>query len=101
MLHADGRLYTYNSTLAKGRRDWLSTHTTRYFSAVVGLHILGHFGMRDVYTLGIDGGSAYSPEFDPSTRLANGRDSFDVQFGEMKKIAAKFKMTVWPLEKAK
>jgi len=93
-----GRLYSYNSTLAKKRKVGLSTHHTRYFSAVVGLDILAvHSGAGTVVTLGIDGGSSYSPEFSTETLLANGRDSFDAQFAEMKKISERYEVEVKPL----
>lgn len=96
-LHMQGRLFTYNSTLAKKRKESLSTHTVRYFSAVVGLHILAYHGIKTVLTLGIDGGTKYASMFDQKTLLSNGRPSFDVQFGEMKKIADKFGVTVTPM----
>lgn len=95
------RLYTYNSTLARHRKDGLPTHRTRYFSAVVGLDILAAHGIETVLTLGIDGGADYSPEFDRATLLSNGRSSFDVQFGEMRKIAEKYLIDVKPLTEAR
>lgn len=100
-LHAQRQLYSYNSTLSRGRLVTLPTHTVRYFSAVVGLDILARNGVKTVHTIGIDGGKAYAPDFDPKTLLSNGRDSFDVQFGEMRKIAAKFKVTVRPIVEAR
>lgn len=63
----------------------------RYFSAEAALGILGEMGVKKIRTLGIDGGRQYSNDFKDladQTRLANGQPSFDVQFGEIKKIVA-------------
>jgi hypothetical protein len=99
ILHEQGRLYSYNSTLApvRTRNAALSTHLTRYFSAVVGLHILAAHGIKHIRTLGIDGGNSYAPCFNSDTLLNNGRKSFDVQFEEMRKIAEGFKLDLEPL----
>lgn len=98
-----GRLFAYNSTLCRDRRVGLSTHHTRFFSAVVGLDILAvHGGADTIYTIGVDGGTHYAPGFDPATRLSNGRPSFDAQFAEMRKVAARYRVAVRPLaEEAK
>ncbi len=95
-LDAAGRLFTYNSSLSRLRRKGYATHTVRFFSAVVGLHILAANGIRDVITVGIDGGTGYAPCFSTATLLSNGRSSFDVQSSELKRIAEKFGVTVTP-----
>lgn len=95
-LKEQGRLFSYNSHSDKKPRARLSTHTVRYFSAVVGLHILSSHGVREVLTLGIDGGTKYAPEFDTHTLLSNGRASFDSQFREMTKIRKKYGVRVVP-----
>jgi hypothetical protein len=54
-----------------------------YFSAEAALNLLAVAGVRRVRTLGVDGGSDYSRDFDDlkeKTLLANGRPSFDLQF---------------------
>ena len=96
-LVGEGRLYTYNSSLDRRRKAGFPTHRVKFFSAVVGLDILAANGVKTVLTIGIDGGSQYASLFDRSTLLANGRSSFDVQFGEMRRIAERYGITVRPL----
>lgn len=96
-LNEAGRLVSYNSTLAKHRARSLPLVHVRYFSAVAGLSILAAAGAKLVRTVGVDGGTGYAAGFDPSTLLANGRKSFDVQFGEMKRIAKSAKIDLQPL----
>ncbi len=54
-----------------------------HFSAESALELLAVAGAREVRSLGVDGGTAYSGAFDDlsvRTRLANARPSFDSQF---------------------
>jgi hypothetical protein len=67
----------------------------RYFSSEAALRILGTMGARTVRSLGIDGGRAYSSSFvdlAETTRLANGRGSFDLQFEEIENIVREHRM---------
>lgn len=96
-LNAVGRLLTYNSSLAKHRARGLPLIPVRYFSAVAGLSILAAAGVTIVRTLGVDGGNQYASGFDRSTLLSNGRTSFDIQFGEMRKIAKAAKLDLEPM----
>lgn len=69
----------------------------RYFSAEAALDVLGHCGVKDVRTLGIDGGKSYAAAFEssmPSTRLANGQPSFDRQRRLLRETAARHGMRV-------
>lgn len=79
------RLLSYNSTTAGKlpRMPGLPTVRLRFFSAVAAFNILGQAGVREVYSLGVDGGTEYAPAFDAKDRLSNGRSSFDDQFGEI------------------
>jgi hypothetical protein len=66
------------------------------FSIHALLNILGLLGNRDIYTVGIDGGSEYStlfpgPKFDWNI--------FDYQWAEIERIKNKFGMKVEPLFK--
>jgi len=81
----DRRLVSYNATTAGklSRMPGLPTVRLRFFSAVAAFNILGHAGVREVYSLGVDGGTAYAPAFDHKDKLRNGRDTFDDQFGEI------------------
>lgn len=96
-LFQSDRLLAYNSSQCYIKKSSLPTITVRYFSAVAGLDILAAAGVRHVRTIGIDGGSSYSKDFDKKTLLSNGRDSFDAQFGEMAKIVKKHRMDLSPL----
>ncbi len=82
---AEDLVLSYNSTLAHklARNGSLATITVRHFSAVAGFNILVAGGVREVYSLGVDGGTGYAPGLDVKDRLANGRSSFDAQFLEI------------------
>ncbi len=87
-LAAEHRLFWYNLGTAPAAREGSPVVPVRHFSAVAALNLLGLAGVRVVRSLGIDGGDAYSPEFDDLarvTRLAGGQRSFDLQFTEMAK----------------
>ena len=73
----------------------------RYFSAEAALNLLSLAGARCVRTLGIDGGTSYSPDFDDlkdTTLLANTLSSFDVQFQEIARTIMKTNMDFAPLD---
>ncbi len=91
-MYSRNLLYSYNSTRARNRVQWLPTVPVRFFSAVAGLNLLALAGVRVIRSLGVDGGTGYARELDAKDRLANGRDSFDAQFSEMRKTVAKFKL---------
>ena len=95
-LRQEGRLLVYNSSLAakKSERGPGPLVYVRYFSAVAAIRLLAMAGVKNVTTVGIDGGSSYAPVFNKSTLLANGRDSFDIQFEAIAETCQKFKMTV-------
>lgn len=82
-LDAEGRLLWYDLSTAPAPRGDGPTVEATYFSAEAALNLLAHAGARRVRTLGVDGGSSYSGDFDDlrdRTLLANGRPSFDLQF---------------------
>jgi hypothetical protein len=87
-------LWSYNSTRVSRARHHpkLTVVPVRYFSAVAAVNILALAGEREVFTLGVDGGRGYAPGFDPADRLANGRDSFDVQFAEIDRTVRRHKI---------
>lgn len=71
-----------------------------HFSSEPVLDILGRLGAREVFTLGIDGGSSYSTTFahlSEQTLLANGRPNFDVQFFSLDRIAKKHDIAIRPV----
>lgn len=90
------RLASYNSTVAHKlpQSARLPTIRVRYFSAVAAVNLLLAAGVKRLFTLGVDGGTAYAPGFDQQDRLANGRPSFDVQFGEIRAACKKQNATL-------
>ena len=78
-----GRLLWYDLSTSLVRHGAGPVVNASYFSAEAALNLLAVAGVRRVRTLGVDGGSDYSPDFDDlreKTLLANGRPSFDLQF---------------------
>jgi hypothetical protein len=69
----------------------------RYFSAVAAVNLLAVSGVREIFTIGVDGGSSYAPDFDKKTLLVNGRASFDVQFKEIRDTEKRKGVKVTPL----
>lgn len=98
-LHAQGRLLSYNSTVAHKMlaNPDLATVRVRFFSAVAVLNILAQAGIKVVRTLGIDGGREYAGCFDKAPLGANGRASFDVQFGEIQRTIRRHQLSCRPL----
>jgi len=89
-----GRLLSYNSTVASKltRNPRLKTIRVRYFSAVAAFNILAAAGVKDIVTLGVNGGTEYARGMNTKDCLANGRDSFDIQFQEIRTTVRKHKM---------
>jgi lipopolysaccharide biosynthesis glycosyltransferase len=70
------------------------------FSGSVAMNVLAAMGVKEVRSLGIDGGRTYSDTFGDlreTTLLANRRVSFDVQFDEMEATVARHGMSYAPL----
>ena len=95
-LHNQNRLLWYNLSTA-GRmkhREGSPVVGVRYFSAEAALNLLVMAGMKNISTLGIDGGTEYAPEFSNLKPLTNGQLSFDVQMRELDNIARKHQINV-------
>jgi hypothetical protein len=93
-----GRLVTYDFAHLDSDDPW--TIVARYFSSEVALGVLGRMGVDKVFTLGIDGGTAYSQSFADLTKetlLANGQPSFDLQFGRLRELAQQLQLELTPL----
>ena len=69
----------------------------RGFSGVAVVNLLASAGVKEVFTVGVGGGTKYSCQFDRKTLLANGRTSFDCQKAEFKLAGKRFGITVKPL----
>jgi hypothetical protein len=94
------RLMFYDSSTApvKLRRGrYRSVVRVRFFSAVAAVNLLAVSGVKQIFTLGVDGGSSYAPNFDKKTLLVNGRTSFDIQFKEIRQTEKNKGVTVTPL----
>lgn len=76
------RLLSYNASSAAKlpRHPGLAHVTLRAFGAVAAFNILAMAGVRDIFSVGIDGGTIYHESFDSKNCLANGNPSFDTQW---------------------
>jgi glycosyltransferase involved in cell wall biosynthesis len=104
-LSQEKRLFWYNHIAGKqllsaknSERALYENVEVKYFSAEAPFYILGMNGIRDIYSVGIDGGSSYNSSFSNSSLLANGRPSFDIQFGEVIKTIKKYDLIYSPLD---
>lgn len=82
-LSAAGRLLYYDFCSGKRRSGHGPVVQARYFSAEAALSLLALAGVRQVRSLGIDGGRSYGTEFTDlrdKTLLNNGHQNFDIQF---------------------
>jgi hypothetical protein len=98
-LSDQGRLVYYNLSNSPAVDD-APVIKVRFFSAEAALNILAFAGARTIRSLGIDGGRGYSSSFqdlEQETMLANGRESFDVQFAEIDAIVNKQNLDYAPL----
>jgi len=103
-LSEEGRLFWYNHIKGKAllsdrnkiRLNYKDV-VVKYFSAEVPFYMLGMFGIKELYSVGIDGGNSYDGKFSNSTLLANGRPSFDVQFDCIRDSIEKFDITYSPI----
>lgn len=80
-----GRLVWYNLSSSRPQGDEPRIEA-RWFSAEAALNLLVACGVREVRTLGVDGGRAYAGAFadlEERTLLASGHESFDLQFQEI------------------
>jgi hypothetical protein len=83
LMNESGRLLWYNLSTAGEELEDSPAVPARHFSAEAVLNLLARAGVRQVRSLGVDGGKAYSPDFDDlkdKTLLACGEESFDLQF---------------------
>mgnify|MGYP006291687335 CR=1 FL=1 len=69
----------------------------RFFGSVAVMNLLAMSGASHIFTVGIDGGSRYSQPFELHNLLANGRKSFDDQFGEFSITKKKYGVDIVPI----
>jgi len=100
-MNAQGRLLLYNHSLAEETHGDSPVIPVRFFSSEAVLNLLAAAGVRQVRSLGIDGGNNYSAQFHDlagKTLLSNQRTTFDVQFGEIAKILMNTGLDYAPLD---
>lgn len=71
--------------------------TVKCFNAVAAVNLLGSVGIKEVRTIGVDGGKEYSDSFKKDTLLANGRSSFDCQRIEFRNSERRLGIVVIPV----
>lgn len=94
-LYSEDRIFTYLSSLSSRscrRRNIGPKIYVRYFSSVAVINLLAGLRVKNITTLGIDGGTVYSKDFSDLTPLTNGRQDFDCQFKEIDKTVHKHKI---------
>lgn len=87
------KFYLYNCTTCKKEPLDIKLGQeirVRFFSIEAVFRILGIHGVKEIHTLGIDGGTTYSHYFSHLKPLTNGRNSFDEQFNELLQIIKKW-----------
>jgi lipopolysaccharide biosynthesis glycosyltransferase len=90
-----GRLVHYERAGKSRARDGTAV-AGGSFSGSVAMNVLAEMGVREVRSLGIDGGRTYGNTFGDlreTTLLANRRVSFDIQFEEMQATVARYGMS--------
>lgn len=106
-MDAEGRLYWYDhlgiKALLKHGLMPMGLHRqirVSYFSAEAAVEILATQGIKTIRTIGVDGGNTYSSDFLKShgnTLLANGRNSFDIQFKNIIRSITQYGLDYQPL----
>lgn len=99
-LSQENRLLYYNHLPKKRFGDDPLVEVT-YFSSEAVISLLSLCEVKTIRTLGIDGGNTYNRAFNylnNITLLANGRKSFNKQFGQMAKIIMKTGLDLAPLD---
>jgi hypothetical protein len=94
-LDEEGKLLWYNCSTWKGfpQNPAFPLIEARYFSSEAMFNILGRAGVKNIFTLGIDGGYTYASEFQHLKPLSNGRESFNEQFPRLKRICKDFNIS--------
>lgn len=92
-LDSEGRLFCYDLSSSNQRFTAHPKVQVIYFSSEAALGLFGLCGVRQIRSLGLDGGANYAREFDDianQTCLANGQPSFDLQFEQFPRLINEF-----------
>lgn len=98
---AEGRLYWYDLSSSPVRHGTHPVISAMHFSSEAALDLLASAGVRQVRSLGVDGGKTYSAEFSDLSSvslLANGHKSFRRQFESFAKVIARTGVDYAPLD---
>lgn len=85
----EGRLLWYNLSISKKRYGDFPVVSAKYFSSEAVFDMFAKSGVKQFFTLGIDGGKSYSSNFKDlsgKTLLLNGQPSYNLQFKEIERI---------------
>ena len=100
-LISEGRLHWYDLVTGRNRQGSFPVVSAKFFSAEAAFDLLASAGVKQVRSLGIDGGNEYSEEFSGASRdslLSNGHRSFDRQFESFPTVIAKTGVSYAPLD---
>lgn len=86
------RIILYNLENSNEFIEGYPTVSKSYFSAEVVVKLVCQFNIAEITLVGVDGGSQYSKHFDAATLLANGHQSFDIQFKGIQLATYKYKV---------
>jgi hypothetical protein len=100
-LQNEKRLLWYNLSSAQQPNGHTPVVRCTWFSSEAALNLLAMNGVKVVRSLGVDGGAAYSRDFDDlkdKTLLSNGHKTFDLQFREIATIIRRTGVDYSPLD---
>lgn len=93
VMEQSGRLVTYQKYVSSARVSPPNVVPVMYFSGEAAFGILAALGVKEVFTLGIDGGAKYGETFSYLKPLENGRRDFDEHLAAIQDILHRHKMT--------
>lgn len=94
------RLLWYDLDTGSSRNGDFDSVVVSNFSSEAAIGLLARAGARKIFTLGIDGGTAYDMAFadiQARTKFANGQLSFDSQFSHIAQIIRRYQIELAPL----
>jgi hypothetical protein len=100
-LKEDGRIKYYNLASGRKHKEGVPVIPTNFFSSEAVVNLLTLAGVRKIRTMGVDGGNSYSDKFkdlSDKTLLANGHQTFDIQFKSIAKKMMNENLDYAPLD---
>ena len=101
LMDDEERLLWYNSTTSRLWDQNYPLIPVRFFSADAVVSLLAYTGVKEIKTIGIDGGKKYSDTFsslNKKTLLSNSRESFECQFLAIAKTLKKTGAKMLPID---